>query len=44
MSEERAEPTLLGLRWGICGYPPKGRKVNPGGTIQHIQKDKQCSL
>lgn len=44
VSEGRAEATLLVLRWGIGGYPPEGRKVNLGGTIQHIQKDKQCSM
>lgn len=33
VSEGRAEATLLGLRWDICGYPSGGRKVNLGGII-----------
>lgn len=33
VSEGRAEATLLGLRWDICGYPSRGRKVKLGGII-----------
>lgn len=47
VSEGRAEASLLGLRWGICGYPlspHKEQKVNLGGTTQHVQKDRKCSL
>lgn len=29
VSEGRAEATLFGLRWGVCGYPPPREEGEP---------------
>lgn len=42
LREELKQPSLV-TSGASAVIPLQGRKVNLGGTMQHVQKDKQCS-